>query len=135
MGYSDDDGYTWSHSRLLTQRAHQFFPRGHENVRGPLMSDFVHDNVLLSNNDGDTWHSVDAGNADSAIGVGLNERRITQLDNGSVHINLHRSSANFAEVQYRAKTCAGTDGDTLSCITGREVMAKLAFSGPNSQLF
>lgn len=132
LSYSDDDGYTWSHSRLLTQRVHPSFPRGHENVRGPPMSDFVYDSVLLSNSDGDTWYSVDAGNADSAIGVDLNERWITQLDNGSVQINLHRSSAHFAEVQYSAKTCAGNDGDTLSCRTGREVRAKLAFSGPNS---
>jgi hypothetical protein len=99
------------------------------------MSDFVYGRVLLSNNDGETWYSVDAGNPDSAIGVDLNERRVMQLDNGSVQINLHRYSANFAEVQYHAKTCAGSDGNTLSCRKGREVMAKLAFSGPNSQLF
>jgi len=131
LTYSDDDGATWSKAHLIPnvtlpgwawvgtgppgsielQSGRVLVPTYHGKLRGNVLNNQVHGNVMTSDDAGQTWvlRSEDGfGAADKYS----NENQAVQLSNGSVLINA-RSLANPGDVQRRIQTISNDEGQSF----------------------
>ena len=130
---SDDDGKTWSTARQvenvvlddwvwvatgppgsiqLRKSGRIIVPCYHGNVtRGNLFNNIVHGHVMISDDEGETWHlnrnPEYFGSGDKAS----NEAQAVELSNGTILINA-RSLANPFMNQYRIQVSSHDGGET-----------------------